>query len=850
MLAILRPLNAALVLSIVINLAAPQQAVAFDVCIDGGIDPDGNTYEDSSCIHEDMAEYGVNVHHNHDALEYDDLTEYTDDIRYGAGHEDQVDHIYGETGTSVTVGHFWDPDPGGVFNPNKLNTLDGIGFFLGDLPNSWQKSQAYWSRALGEYVAGNYADEFLPLGSTRLVTKAGAYHFLGHVVHHMGDNTIPTHVSVISHAPWGRDSYENWMSNKYHRQCTIVQNISGVCALDDIDYRLEYSPPTYHHKLSFAEEDALYANFSPYEPKLGRIDPLAYADLDFDIPEVDGVETPYQKLFWLLYTTNQIAEFFAADRNNAGVSDGEGEANDPTGWAQGDLEKMADPAAGLRPRTVAQMSDDDSCDCDAEPYKDLSSIREYSYLRGIRAIGGLFNLFEQTVKTKPLISIDVSALNVALPNGTCNDGILSIRDACDLFARVIFSDVSSTATPVIMLPSLFAENFGDRKLNQDNLYTPDWRWGRAVEDSGFIRILLQVWDDDDAPFTDVPVRITPESPDSSGGGKALNLLVDLSKCLRGEPGAITAMNFIGQAISGQIGTSLCNQSQATSVSGNESENDGIVKVSFSIRMVEFQPPVISCAEVDDVWHADNVTVACTASDSGVGLAVPSQGTFSLTTTVSNGAETASAFTNSLPPICDKSTNCADAGPIGAYKIDRKPPQLTAPGSLTIEATGPATSVDVGTASATDLSGIASLSNDAPASFPVGTTIVTWTATDGVGRVSTAQQSVIVADTTPPVLTPPPDVKITAGKEGQNIGTATATDAVGVKFISDDAPNRFSQGRTRVTWYAIDDAGNVSSAIQYVTASKKGGGAFGIGEFLLLFLFVAMRWRYGGRLGKA
>jgi len=117
-------------LLLVLSIFIPHQASAFDVCSDGGIDPDGTLYEDSSCIHEDMAEYGVWVHfYNHDASKYGNLVNYRDFIRDGAGHEDEVDHIYGETGNSTTVGHFWDPDPDGVFNPYKQNTLDGGAFF-------------------------------------------------------------------------------------------------------------------------------------------------------------------------------------------------------------------------------------------------------------------------------------------------------------------------------------------------------------------------------------------------------------------------------------------------------------------------------------------------------------------------------------------------------------------------------------------------------------------------------------------------------------------------------------------------------------------------------------------------
>jgi hypothetical protein len=45
-----------------------------------------------------------------------------------------------------------------------------------------------------------------------------------------------------------------------------------------------------------------------------------------------------------------------------------------------------------------------------------------------------------------------------------------------------------------------------------------------------------------------------------------------------------------------------------------------------------------------------------------------------------------------------------------------------------------------------------VTNDAPALFPLGQTLVTWTATDFSGNMATDTQVVTIQDTTPPVLT--------------------------------------------------------------------------------------------------
>jgi hypothetical protein len=102
-------------------------------------------------------------------------------------------------------------------------------------------------------------------------------------------------------------------------------------------------------------------------------------------------------------------------------------------------------------------------------------------------------------------------------------------------------------------------------------------------------------------------------------------------------------------------------------------------------------------------------------------------------------------------------------------------------------------------------------------FPLGTTTVTLTVKDGsMEDIDTI--TVEVEDTTPPVLTVPPDVTIFTCAS-PNIGTATAEDACGgtAMTVTNDAPATFSLGETTVTWTSTDAEGNVITATQMVTA---------------------------------
>ena len=90
-------------------------------------------------------------------------------------------------------------------------------------------------------------------------------------------------------------------------------------------------------------------------------------------------------------------------------------------------------------------------------------------------------------------------------------------------------------------------------------------------------------------------------------------------------------------------------------------------------------------------------------------------------------------------------------------IDSTPPTITAPDDITVEASDTLTQVSLGTATADDNQDLSpTITNDAPASFPLGTITVTWTATDASGNSATDSQIITVQDTTPPVFDSTPD----------------------------------------------------------------------------------------------
>ena len=127
--------------------------------------------------------------------------------------------------------------------------------------------------------------------------------------------------------------------------------------------------------------------------------------------------------------------------------------------------------------------------------------------------------------------------------------------------------------------------------------------------------------------------------------------------------------------------------------------------------------------------------------------------------------------------------------------DTTPPVLVAPANLVREANAMLSTVVLGQVTATDLFPV-DVTSDAPqAGFPLGTTLVTWTAQDTNGNQSSASQNVTIEDTTPPVIQLPANViaEATAIASPVAIGTAMATDIFEVTVMN-NGPTGYPLGR--------------------------------------------------------
>ncbi len=133
-----------------------------------------------------------------------------------------------------------------------------------------------------------------------------------------------------------------------------------------------------------------------------------------------------------------------------------------------------------------------------------------------------------------------------------------------------------------------------------------------------------------------------------------------------------------------------------------------------------------------------------------------------------------------------------------------------------------------------ISGVRSDGEELTATFPLGTTLITWTVTDSVGLTASCTQRIIVNpfgcgnDTENPTITAPADIVLDtppniSGNCGfvigeSQLGTATAADncTVNVSRTGVPAGNFFPVGVTTITYTATDSAGNTATDTQTVT----------------------------------
>jgi hypothetical protein len=244
--------------------------------------------------------------------------------------------------------------------------------------------------------------------------------------------------------------------------------------------------------------------------------------------------------------------------------------------------------------------------------------------------------------------------------------------------------------------------------------------------------------------------------------------------------------------------------------------------------VDKKAPSVSCGAADGLWHAADVSIACTGSDGGSGLANAVDASFSLTTNVPAGTEDANASTNSHA-VADAVGNSATAGPIAGNKVDKKAPAITCslPAPLFYLNQAPANVTGV---AADAGSGPASQALSAPAntSSVLGNPkSVTLSASDTVGNSSSQQCAYSVVFNFHGFFQPVDNLP--------TMNRVNAGSAVPVKFdlSGDQGLDIFAVGYPKTKLISCSDSGALDDIESTVTA---GGSSlsYGNGQYVYVW----------------
>jgi gliding motility-associated-like protein len=242
----------------------------------------------------------------------------------------------------------------------------------------------------------------------------------------------------------------------------------------------------------------------------------------------------------------------------------------------------------------------------------------------------------------------------------------------------------------------------------------------------------------------------------------------------------------------------------------------------TVTIVDNQPPSITCPTAVSANTGSNNCIA-----TGINPGVPATGDNCSVASVTNNAP---AFfplgtTTVTWTVTDGSGNTASCNQTVTV-TDIINPSIICPSTVTVNADPglcTAGSVNLNTPLTGDNCSVLSVVNNAPNPFPLGTTIVTWTVTDGSGNTSSCNQTVIVNDTQNPTINCPATVSVTAnagscGATEVNLGTPVTNDNCSVSTITNNAPLTFLLGTTTVTWTVTDGSGNTATCTQLVTVT--------------------------------
>jgi hypothetical protein len=322
--------------------------------------------------------------------------------------------------------------------------------------------------------------------------------------------------------------------------------------------------------------------------------------------------------------------------------------------------------------------------------------------------------------------------------------------------------------------------------------------------------------DNTPPQLSLPQNITVEA--TSGSGAVVPYSASATDAVTG-PATVNCVPASNSVF--PLGTTTVN---CSTTDGHQNTGNG----SFTVTVQDTIAPVVNVPSLGPV-----------EATSAAGATV----SFSVTATdaVSNVTATCDYASGSTFPIGSTTVSCsATDGALntgsGSFTVtvqDTTPPSLTLPDNQVIEATSASGAVVTYVASASDLVDGSITPSCTPASgatFPIGSTTVSCSATDGASNTGSGSFSITVQDTTKPTLTlPSPITTLATSASGAVVTyTANASDLVDGAITPSCAPvsgTTFPLGTTTVNCSASDAHSNSATGSFTVTVNYNFTGFF-------------------------
>jgi hypothetical protein len=241
--------------------------------------------------------------------------------------------------------------------------------------------------------------------------------------------------------------------------------------------------------------------------------------------------------------------------------------------------------------------------------------------------------------------------------------------------------------------------------------------------------------------------------------------------------------------------------------------------AFSVVVEDNEAPTISCPAAITV---DTDAGVCTATEPDLGTPTTDDNCGVAEVTNDAPEEFPVGTTTVIFTVIDLSDNTATC--VQTVEVeDNEAPTIICPNAITVNTDAgecTATEPNLGTPTTNDNCGVASVTDNAPTTFTVGTTTVVFTVIDLSDNTATCTQTVEVEDNEAPTITCPAAITVNTDPgvctaTAPNLGTPTTTDNCGVSGVSNNAPSVFPVGPRVVVYTVTDASGNTRSCTQNV-----------------------------------